>query len=402
MKMNDQPAPIEMIINDSIKIWMAYNPMELSMVRSRSLVTPETIDLQVIADNHVRICILNTWYTAIPLYEVARTRAEDGYYRFIYIQINIESGEYYVGKVNRKRWRELYNYPGSGLKFKAKYIKHRENFVRYYIAACNSAKETEELEAHIVNEMLLSDPFCLNLVKGGGGTNNHNNSKEKRLKQKEYMKKHPEQYKAMLEVSKVLYRSGDTQALRDRNSKIKETMSDETYRNMTKDRILNWKERDPDAYLASREKNKASIRTEATRQKKSKSYYEFKNKNPEQYLDNQKKRVAAAHSVEAEKKRSKSLKEFNKNNPDVVRKRMEASNIACRKSVNMLDLETGEVVGTFCSQHEAARWLVDNEYAKNMNCVSSINAVCLKRPCTTGYGIRTKAYGFGWEYTQNK
>ena len=64
----------------------------------------------------------------------------------------------------------------------------------------------------------------------------------------------------------------------------------------------------------------------------------------------------------------------------------------------MLDLETGEVLRTFESQNAAARWLVENGIAKNKNCVTSISAVCLKSPCSTGYGYRKKAYGYGWEF----
>ena len=52
------------------------------------------------------------------------------------------------------------------------------------------------------------------------------------------------------------------------------------------------------------------------------------------------------------------------------------------------------------NEHEAARWLVDQGIAKNTNCVRSISAVCLKKPCTTGYGYRKKAYGFGWEFSE--
>ena len=66
----------------------------------------------------------------------------------------------------------------------------------------------------------------------------------------------------------------------------------------------------------------------------------------------------------------------------------------------MCDPETGEVIRTFTSQHEAAQWLVDNGLAKNTNCASSINGVCQRKPCTTGYGYRKKAYGYDWQYAE--
>ena len=68
----------------------------------------------------------------------------------------------------------------------------------------------------------------------------------------------------------------------------------------------------------------------------------------------------------------------------------------------MCDLETGEIIRTFKSQHEAAQWLVDNGLAKNTNCVSSINGVCQRKPCTTGYGYRKKAYGYDWRYAETE
>ena len=64
----------------------------------------------------------------------------------------------------------------------------------------------------------------------------------------------------------------------------------------------------------------------------------------------------------------------------------------------MVDLESGNTLKTFPSQHAAARWLVENGKAKNTNCVTSISSVCRKSPCTTGYGYRKKAYGYGWSF----
>lgn len=67
----------------------------------------------------------------------------------------------------------------------------------------------------------------------------------------------------------------------------------------------------------------------------------------------------------------------------------------------MLDLETGNVLREFSSVHEAARWLVKAGIAKNTNCASSISSVCLRKPCTTGYGYRKKAYGYDWRFTKD-
>jgi hypothetical protein len=66
----------------------------------------------------------------------------------------------------------------------------------------------------------------------------------------------------------------------------------------------------------------------------------------------------------------------------------------------MIDLLSGEVLMSFQSQHKAAKWLVENGKAKNTNCVSSISSVCLRKPCSTGYGYRKKAYGYDWRFSE--
>ncbi len=64
------------------------------------------------------------------------------------------------------------------LKFSNKFKKNKNDFVRYYIAKCETAEETEQLEASIVDKDILSDEKCLNLVVGGGGTSKRPNTAE--------------------------------------------------------------------------------------------------------------------------------------------------------------------------------------------------------------------------------
>lgn len=82
-------------------------------------------------------------------------------------------------------------------------------------------------------------------------------------------------------------------------------------------------------------------------------------------------------------------------------KRAKAAAEKLRKSICMIDLQSGEVLKKFSSQHAAAKWLVDNGKAKNLNCVSSISSICLRKPCTTGYGYRKKAYGYDWRFASD-
>ena len=396
---------------DNLKVEQKYSMFELAQPigvanYSDFNMSSDLAMARMLGYNPTRIFIKNEWFDAIPLHMLVRTKSKDNYFRFIYIQINYNTGEYYIGKVNRKRWKEIERYQGSGLLFTSKYEKHKDEFVRYFIAACDTQKETEELEARIVDDELLQDEKCLNLVRGGGGTNVHYDKEKRSSRQKEIMKAHPEYFQSMVQTAKEIYCSGPSFQLEKRNNSIKETMDTDEYREMTRERILRWKEEHPDEYAKSREKNRLVQQDERVREKKRIGREKWIIEHPDEYEANKKKTLAACHTPEAEKKRSESLKAFYRDKPEeaelIKHKRSEASVEACRKSVNMLDLETGEILKTFSSQHEAARWLVEQGKAKNTNCVSSISSVCLKKPCTTGYGYRKKAYGYGWEFSEDK
>jgi hypothetical protein len=326
----------------------------------------------------------------------------DGYYRAVYIQIDMDGGEYYIGKVNRPTWSQLRRYQGSGLKFANKFKKNRDRFVRYYIAACESAEETERLEASIVDEDLLADEKCLNLVAGGGGTNKHPSIAETSEKKRAHMKEHPEQYKAMLEASRKAFRSGDTPELRARGQRIADTMSAEKYRTMTSARIAKWREEHPREYAEALRRSHEAIETPEVQAQRRASLKKWAAENPEKHRAWQEKLLRSRTSKEANEKRRASLRDWGDHHPEQAkanaRKRAIAAAGKLSKEVCMVDLESGEILKHFQSQHEAARWLVENGKAKTTKCVSSISSVCLRKPCTTGHGYRKKAYGYDWRF----
>jgi len=379
-------------INDKITIWKKFNFAKLSMDK----ISPANILF-----NEEQISINDRRFDVLSPSELVRKRnKEDGYYRVIYIQINFESGEYYIGKANRPTWSQLKRYHGSGLKFKNKFNKHQNNFVRFYIASCKNSEETELLESSILTPEILSDEKCLNLVAGGGGLNKHTSSAETSEKKRAHMQRHPEQYQSMLKASKKAFQSGDTQSLRDRNQRIKETMSDKKYRDMTRTRIEKWIQENPEKYKESRKKNVESLQSTESKEKRKASFNSWIAKNPEKHKVWQEKLIKSRTSPEAIAKRKASLKKWRDANPqqaaENAKKRAKSSAAITSKEVCMVDLESGNNLKTFPSQHAAARWLVENGKAKNTNCVTSISSVCRKSPCTTGYGYRKKAYGYGW------
>jgi len=391
-------------INENIRIWQEFNPFELSLDDNQFYSFDSKRNLAKLGFNKERIAIMDRWFDVLTPSELVRKRNDsDGYYRVIYIQINMENGEYYIGKANRPKWSELRRYQGSGRKFVNKFKKNKDQFVRYYIATCETAEETEQLEASIVDKDLLSDEKCLNLVAGGSGTSKRPSIAETSEKKREYMKKHPEQFKPMLEASKKAFRSGDTPALRARNRRIKETMSAEEYREMSRKRIEKWKEENPEEYAEARKKNHEKIKSPECKAKREASFNKWVQENPEKHKAWQEKLISSRTSPKANEKRAESIKEWNDKHPQQAQanaqKRAKAAAEKTSKEVCMIHLQSGDILKVFPSQHAAAKWLVENGKAKNMNCVSSISSVCLRKPCTTGYGYRKKAYGYDWRFT---
>jgi hypothetical protein len=392
-------------INENIRIWREFSPIELSFDESGFKFSDPKRSLARWGFNKERIAIKDRWFDVLTRSELVRKRNADGYYRAIYIQINMESGEYYIGKVNRPKWSELIRYQGSGLKFSNKFKSNREQFVRFYIAACGTAEETERLEASIVDSDLLADEKCLNLVAGGGGTTKHPSIAETSKKKREYMKRHPEQFRPMLEASKKAFRSGDTPALRARSQRIKEVMSAEKYREMTAARMGKWRRENPEAYADARNKCREAVKSPEREAKRKASFEKWISANPEKYKAWQERLLSSRTSKEAKEKRKASLKDWRDKNPEQARvnahNRAKAAAAKLSKEVCQIDLRSGEVLRRFQSGREAAKWLVENGRAKNMNCVSSISSVCLRKPCSTGYGYRKKAYGYGWRFSDD-
>ena len=400
--MNDKNG-FEYKLNDNISIYedMSFYPSSLFpqfAVPKNGVVIP--ILPMVPSLYPAKIKIGDRWFIVISKSLLYRMRNEDGYYRVIYIQINWETTEYYIGKANRPTWKQLMRYSGSGLRFVNSYNKHKDQFERYFIANCKTAEETEELEAEIITPAILEDELCLNLVAGGGGTNKHPSKEETNEKKRQWMLNHPEQYAAMLEASESHFRSGKTPALEARVKKLKETMSDEKYRVQFRERIANWRENNPEQYRESLEKSHNTIKQESVQQKRQKSLQKWAKQHPKEWEEWQQKMLESRTSAEANKKRGNSLKKFNLENPEIAKanaaKRVAAATAKTSKPVCMADLDTGEVIREFESQHHAARWLVDQGIAKNIKCVATLGAVCLYYENPNERKPRLQAYGYKW------
>ena len=395
-------------LNDNISI---YEEIDSSLfcflsspyIPTNELVLPNQPSISF-SPQSKRIKIGDRWFDIIPKWKLYRMRNADGYYRAIYIQINWETSEYYIGKANRPTWRQLMRYSGSGLRFVNSYKKHKEQFERYYIAFCSSSEETEKLEAEIITPSILADALCLNLVAGGGGTNKHPTKEEKIKKRRQWMLNHPDQYAAMIEGSKKAFRSGKTPQLKARSERIKKTMSNEKYRVQFRKRIADWRESYPEEYKESLKKNHDIIRQESVQKRRKESFQKWVKEHPVEYEQWQQKLIESRTSEKANIKRGNSIKKYNLENPEAakanVRKRLEAAMAVTNRPIYMIDIDTDEVVREFKSQHDAARWLVEQGIAKNTKCVATLGAVCLYYQNPDRRRRRLKAYGYKWVFKE--
>lgn len=395
-------------LNDNISIYEEIDSSLISFftspnIATNELVFPKQTTISGFPSNK-RIKIGERWFDIIPKWKLYRMRNADGYYRVIYIQINWETTEYYIGKANRPTWRQLMRYSGSGLRFVNSYQKHKEQFERYFIASCSSAEETEKLESEIITQAILADDLCLNLVAGGGGTSKHPTKEETNEKKRQWMLNHPEQYAAMLEGARKSFRSGETPQFKARVQKLKETMSDEKYRVQFRNRIANWRENNPEEYKEALKKSHDIIKQESVQKKRKESFQKWVKDHPAEFEQWQRKLIESRTSDEANRKRGDSIKKFNLENPEAAkentRKRLEAAMAVTNRPISMMDLDTGEVLREFESQHDAARWLVEQGIAKNTKCVATVGAVCLYYQNPDGRKRRLKAYGYKWVFRE--
>lgn len=349
-------------------------------------------------DEDVKIYLQGKTYDVLPMRELYDAKGTDGKYHAIYIWINYDTGEYYIGKVNRSKWETLRRYTGSGVVFVPKYAKHHDRFRRFYLFAAKTNEESEKLEAKIVNKNLLKDPFCLNKMVGGGG-GRISISEEQKKKQSEYMKAHPEQYRAMLEAAKNL------DVIEKRNKKIAKTMSNDKYKEMTRTRIKNWKMNHPDEYKKAREKNLLSINNPETKRKASESRKKWKLEHPDEFKIWEENRKKALAKPESKQKRKDSLNLWKKENPEAYKARQKKMLENCIKKkvkpVLMIDLKTRKIIRRFDSTKDAANWIIEKGMCKGSHPQNSISRVCLKKKIP-GHGESKSAFGYYWEFAPKK
>ena len=90
----------------------------------------------------------------------------DGRYRYFYMIHNMVDNGYYLGVHTTKNIGD--GYKGSGTRLKnAMKVYDSCNFTKYIIKCFDNNNDLMEYEKAIVNESLLNDPLCYNILQGG-------------------------------------------------------------------------------------------------------------------------------------------------------------------------------------------------------------------------------------------
>jgi hypothetical protein len=89
-------------------------------------------------------------------------------YHYIYKTTNLKNGKFYVGMHSTNKLND--GYLGSGYKLRRSINKHcRENFKLEILEFFDTREDLINREKELINESLLKDPMCMNLVFGGNG-----------------------------------------------------------------------------------------------------------------------------------------------------------------------------------------------------------------------------------------
>lgn len=87
-------------------------------------------------------------------------------YHYFYKITNKDTDQYYFGIHSTNNLND--NYMGSGTLLKKEYKKYgKDRFVKEIIRFFDDRSELINYEQNIVNENILKDPLCLNIIKGG-------------------------------------------------------------------------------------------------------------------------------------------------------------------------------------------------------------------------------------------
>jgi hypothetical protein len=141
-------------------------------------------------------------------------------YHYIYKTTNLKNGRFYVGMHSTDNLND--GYLGSGTKLRRSIRKNgKENFKLEILEFLTDRSSLQFREKELVNEDLLKDPMCMNLIIGGKGGFTLEATKNGRKKTDELLrKKYGENFRSI--VSKKFYNNITIEERIEITRKIKE------------------------------------------------------------------------------------------------------------------------------------------------------------------------------------
>lgn len=111
-------------------------------------------------------------------------------YHYIYKTTNVINDKFYIGMHSTSKLDDGYMGSGKQLKFSMNY-HGEENFKKEILEFCETRDILKKREREIVNEQLISEDLCMNLIVGGEGGRGFTSEEQKlnNLKSQEVQKK---------------------------------------------------------------------------------------------------------------------------------------------------------------------------------------------------------------------
>lgn len=108
--------------------------------------------------------------------EKAKRRADKRKYHYIYKTTNLINGKFYIGMHSTDDLND--GYIGSGKRLWRSIRKHgKENHKKEILEFLPDRKSLSEREKQIINEEMINDKMCMNIMIGGNGNWDHVNDR---------------------------------------------------------------------------------------------------------------------------------------------------------------------------------------------------------------------------------
>ncbi len=157
---------MEIVLSNKVTLWKKFNTLVNFNLHERKnyfLNNQDLMSLRLRNFNPTKIKIGDDIFQVVPAIAIIKANPiEDNHYRYMYIQINAKTNEYYLGSLNRRKWNEAKHFTTPELKLEGKHPDYQGDFIRLFFAPCNTDRELASLQEKLLATVITADPKCLN------------------------------------------------------------------------------------------------------------------------------------------------------------------------------------------------------------------------------------------------